>query len=93
MNRKTIQESLVELAWAVKTIPVEAADQWRQAHRWNREKGDYVIVPDGNHQSLIWIDDPDYVMWKRLGWITDALLLVIALTAIFLTGIAVGYVV
>ena len=67
-------------------IPAEAVSQWRDSRRWDRDI--YQIVPDGNHQSLI--VDPDYVMWTRLGLITDALLFVIATAVVFLALALVG---
>lgn len=75
---------LCDLAWATKTLPAETISQWREAHVWFRPHGELVIVPDGNHQSLVYVEDPEYRLWKRLGYVTDAILVLIAVLVVFL---------
>lgn len=91
--REKVLDFLGDLVWACKGIPSEALRWWKDAHRWDRDKGEYVIVPDGNHESLIYVPDPDYKMWRTLGWVTDALIAAIGLAVLFLAIVAAMYVV
>lgn len=86
---RSANEFLGELVWAVRGIPSEVARQWRDAHRWDRAKGSYDVVPDGNHQSLVYTPDPDYLMWRKLGRVTDALLVLIAPSIVLMIVLAV----
>lgn len=91
--REKALDFLSDLAWAVKGIPSVAAEQWRDSRRWDRPKGTYEMVPDGNHWSLIFVPDPDHLLWKKLGPATDAILAILALAIVILTVTAVGYIV
>jgi hypothetical protein len=89
---ENLKEAADELAWAVKGIPGEMVQWWHDCHRWDRPIESLEVVPDGNHQSVIAIPDPDYVMWKRLGYVADAWLILLALAIVFLVAAGVGVV-
>lgn len=75
-----------ELQHAVVEIPAEVGQWWHDAYRWDRPRGEYQIVPDGNHQSLIFVPDPEYRAWVWLGRASDALLILLVLAIIALAA-------
>lgn len=70
----------------VRGIPAEMVQWWKDGHRWDRDKYDYEYEYDSYGQPITQIryESDDYVLWRRLGVLSDALLLVIVLLIVFM---------
>lgn len=84
MAKSQFEKDVIEFGSAVKGVPSEMRQWWKSAHTWDRGKyTDYEIVDlcgDGitpGPYDIMAVELPDYVLWRRLGYVRNALLILI----------------
>lgn len=74
---------LADLGAAVQGVPSAMVEWWRDSHRWTRDKYIYEVVPDtGLDSILVRFEHPDYRLWRTLGRVSDALIMLIVLIVV-----------
>ena len=76
----------------VGSIPAEVKRWWKDGHRWDRETEITELHPvelaDGSTALAVFaVEDPDHRLWRYLGHVSDALLLVIAVLVILMVAL------
>lgn len=73
-----------EFGVAVGGVPSEMRQWWKDGHTWDRPRYDYEVVDqvaDGHTPGPFTLErigeKPDYTLWRRLGYVSDALLVLI----------------
>jgi hypothetical protein len=90
----TLKSPADEFLHVVANVPAEIAQWWRDGHRWDREKYVYSEVegphaPGGGRTiALVRSVHPDYTVWRALGYVSDALLLILVLTIVLTVALA-----
>lgn len=84
----TIAEFLRDLFDATRGIPSAMRQSWKDAHRWDRPKYIYERVDyDDKSSALVAKENPDYTLWRRLGPVSDALIVLILVLIVLMVFI------
>lgn len=90
MSKSQFEKDVTEFGRAAAGVPSEMRQWWKDGHTWTRAKYEYETVDnvtDGHTPgpfSLVAYEIPDYTLWRRLGYVSDALLALIVVLVVLM---------